>query len=144
MAVLLVHGVADAVRAARGPRVLVGNLMTQPGETLGMTMTDHMDAIDRHAGPGLVDAVLLNATAIRPNRLRSYAEQQAELVSHVGLADRSETIYEAPLVNEFGKIRHDPTRLADALIRIASKTADTSAQPHARPFVSRPGGSIAP
>ena len=44
--VLLVRGVADAIRASRGTRVLVGNLMTQPGETLGMTMTDHLDAID--------------------------------------------------------------------------------------------------
>jgi uncharacterized cofD-like protein len=142
--VLLVSGVSEAVRTARGRRVLVGNLMTQPGETLGMTMADHLDAIDRHAGPALVDAVLLNATAIRPHRLRAYAEQHAELVSPAGLADRSETIFEAPLVNEFGKIRHDPTHLADALIGLASKAADRSARARVGPVVSRPGGSFAP
>ena len=141
--VLLVRGVAEAVRTAHGTRVLVGNLMTQPGETVGMTMADHLDAIDRHAGPALVDTVLLNTTAIRSHRLRSYSEQQAELVLRAGLAERPETIYEAPLVNESGKIRHDPTRLADVLVRLASTTAETSARPFEAPSVSPGGGSFA-
>ena len=132
--VLLVRGVAEAVRASRGIRVLVGNLMTQPGETVGMTMTDHLDAIDRHAGVELVDTVLLNATAIAPHRLRPYAEQNAELVSRAGLAERTETIRVAPLVSASGKVRHDPTRLADVLIRLASSAADVSAR--ARPVRS--------
>ena len=142
--VLLVRGVADAIRTARGRRVLVGNLMTQPGETIGMTMADHLDAIDRHAGPALVEAVLLNSTAIRPHRLLSYAEKHAELVLSTGLAGRSETIYEAPLVNELGKIRHDPTRLADALIRLGATGVEASVRAQQTPFVSRSGGSFAP
>jgi uncharacterized cofD-like protein len=142
--VLLVRGVAEAVRASHGTRVLVGNLMTQPGETVGMTMADHLDAIDRHAGPALVDTVLLNATTIAPHRLRPYAEQQAELVLSTGLAERQETIYEAPLVNQSGKIRHDPARLADVLTRLASASADVSARNRPVPTVSPSGGSFAP
>ena len=142
--VLLVRGVAEAIRSARGTTVLVGNLMTQPGETVGMTMADHLDAIDRHAGPSLVDTVLLNATAIQPHRVRPYSDQQAELVLRVGLAKRPELIVEAPLVNESGKIRHDSTRLADVLIRLASSTADASASTRETPSVSPLGGSFAP
>jgi len=140
--VLLVRGIAEAVRASRGAKVLVGNLMTQPGETVGMTMVDHLDAIDRHAGPALVDTVLLNATPIAPHRLRPYAEQQAELVARAGLADRPENIFEAPLVNASGKIRHDPARLADVLTRLASATADASARSREAPSVSPSGGSF--
>jgi uncharacterized cofD-like protein len=140
--VLLVSGVAEAVRASHGTRVLVGNLMTQPGETVGMTMSEHLEAIDRHAGPGLVDTVLLNATAIAPQRLTPYAEQQAELVSRTGLADRSETILEAPLVNASGKIRHDPARLADVLLRLAASAADASLPAQPAPSVSPSGGSF--
>ena len=140
--VLLVGGIAEAVRASRGVKVLVGNLMTQPGETVGMTMADHLDAIDRHAGPALVDTVLLNATAIAPQRLRPYAEQQAELVARAGLVDRPESIYEAPLVNASGKIRHDPARLAAVLTRLASAGADASARRRPAPAVSPSGGSL--
>jgi len=141
--VLLVSGVAEAVRASRGTRVLVANLMTQPGETVGMTMADHLDALDRHAGPGLVDTVLLNATTIARQRLAPYAEQQAELVSRAGLAGRPEIMKEAPLVNASGKIRHDPARLAEALILIAPSVAEAPAPARHAPAVSPPGGSFA-
>lgn len=129
LAVLLVDGVAAAVRGARGSKVLVGNLMTQPGETVGMSMADHLEALDRHVGPGLVDLVLLNnATPLAPHRLRPYAEQSGELVSREGLTGRREVVLEAPLVTDSGKIRHDPARLADALIRIASGEATDAAR----------------
>jgi uncharacterized cofD-like protein len=141
--VLLVSGVAEAVRRSAGTRVLVGNLMTQPGETVGMTMSDHLDAIDRHVGPGLVDTVLLNATTIAPNRLAPYAEQQAELVSRAGLAGRPEAFQEARLVNASGKIRHDPARLAQALVALASAAAGASAPARQAPSVSPSGGSFA-
>ena len=42
--------------------VLLLNLMTQPGETDGMMGTDHLQALVRHAGAGIVDAVLVNST----------------------------------------------------------------------------------
>ncbi len=142
--VLLVRGVVEAVQSCRGVKVLVGNLMTQPGETLDMTMADHLDAIDRHAGPGLVDTVLLNSTAIPRHRLRPYAEQQAELVSRVGLDARRESIQEAPLVNASGKIRHDPARLADVLMRLIPAPAHVPERTRpASSFVSPPGGPFA-
>ena len=141
--VLLVRGVAEAVRASRGARVLVGNLMTQPGETVGMTMADHLEAIERHTGPAIVDTVLLNATPIPSHRLRPYAEQRAELVARVGLAERPETVCEAPLVNESGKIRHDPTRLADVLVRLALATVAASQSAVEAPSVSPQGDSFA-
>ena len=120
LAVLLVEGVADAVRESPGSKVLVGNLMTQPGETVGMSMADHLRALDRHVGPDLVRTVLLNATPIAPERLRPYREQSGELVRLDGLGDRPETVIEAPLVTDSGKIRHDPARLAEVLVRMAS------------------------
>lgn len=141
--VLLVRGVAEAVRSSRGSKVLVGNLMTQPGETVGMTMVDHLESIDRHVGPGLVETLLLNATPIAPHRLRPYAEQQAQLVLRTGLDQRTEAICEASLVNESGKIRHDPDRLADALIRLASVAAEADAPSIPSTSVSPGGGSFA-
>ena len=140
--VLLVRGVAERIRTAHGLKVLVGNLMTQPGETVGMTMADHLDAIDRHAGPALVDTVLLNATLIPPHRLRPYTEQHAQLVARVGLAMRPETMVEAPLVNESGKIRHDPLSLAKVLVQMASTGAVVSPRRVEAPSVSPGGGSF--
>ena len=84
------------------------------------SMADHLRALDRHVGPGLVRTLLLNATPIAPERLRPYREQSGELVRLGGLDERPETVIEAPLVTDSGKIRHDPALLAQVLVGMAS------------------------
>lgn len=55
---LVVKEVGEAVLAAEAPIVLVANMREQPGETEGMTLVDHLDALTHHL-PGLVlDAVI--------------------------------------------------------------------------------------
>jgi hypothetical protein len=85
----------------------------------------------------------LNATSIAPHRLQPYAEQQAELVVRAGLAERRETIVQAPLVNASGKIRHDPTRLAEVLTRLVARPTRVPARSRPAPSVSPSGGSFA-
>ena len=58
---LLVPGIADAIRAARGTRLYVCNVATQRGETANYVVRDHIAAIERHVGPGLIDAVIANS-----------------------------------------------------------------------------------
>ena len=47
---LLVDGVAATVSAVKAPRVYVANLMTEPGETDGYSLADHLRAIREHTG----------------------------------------------------------------------------------------------
>jgi uncharacterized cofD-like protein len=58
---LLVRGIADAIRAARGPCLYVCNVATQKGETSGYQVIDHINAIERQAGTGLIDRVIANS-----------------------------------------------------------------------------------
>lgn len=141
--VLVIRGVADAIRRSRGLRVLVGNLMTQPGETIGMSLAEHLEALERHAGPGLVDVVLLNAATIDESRIRPYREQGAELVSLDGLAGRREATVAMSLVNDSGKVRHEPARLAGALLRLSEAPRSASTR-SAATTVSPRGGPAAP
>src|SRR6202521_6476462 len=46
---LLITDVASAIASSRSPRVYIANLMTQPGETAGYAMADHLRAIQLHA-----------------------------------------------------------------------------------------------
>src|SRR6266581_921134 len=52
---LLVSGVAEAIEKSRATRVYIANLMTQPGETLGYTLVDHVRAIHQHTGRKIID-----------------------------------------------------------------------------------------
>jgi uncharacterized cofD-like protein len=122
--VLLVSGVAEAVRRASGRRVLVANLMSQPGETLDMQLVDHLRALDAHVGEGLVQDILVHEGPLDAERLVPYATQGARPVE-VELDGRPESVHRAFLVTSAGKIRHDSGRVSDALLRLA-RPADSA------------------
>lgn len=57
---LLLPEMRDAVLATRVPRIYVCNVATQAGETAGLDLIGHVEALIAHTAPGLVDLVLAN------------------------------------------------------------------------------------
>ncbi len=57
---LLVPAIRDAICATTVPRIYLCNVATQPGETDGYSVTDHMQKLHQHA-PGAFPMVLANA-----------------------------------------------------------------------------------
>jgi uncharacterized cofD-like protein len=119
---LLGAGTVEALRRFRGPVVHVANVMTQPGETTGFTLADHLRAIEAHVGP-VVTHVLVHADPFTPEQIARYRAEDAEPV----LVDREEVerlgvqIVEADLLASAagGEVRHHPARLATALLAVA-------------------------
>jgi uncharacterized cofD-like protein len=119
---LMIREIREAVSAAAAPVVLVVNLMTQPGETDGMGALDHLDAIERHAGAGLVHAVLVNTRPAAPAVLEFYSEagSQPVAVEERELARRGVRVVGSDLLAEADGgaelVRHDPEKLSRALL----------------------------
>jgi uncharacterized cofD-like protein len=116
--VLLVDGIVEEIVRSGARVALVMNLMTEPGETDGMTAADHVRAVRRHA-PGLrIHDVLLAATPISPRRLAAYADRGARPVAADLAALRALGCrpVRRHVLADGEKIRHDPGRLAVALI----------------------------
>lgn len=114
---LLVPGIADAIRRARGMRVYVCNVMTQPGETDGYRASDHLRAIIEHTGPGIVDYVILNSGRVPPALAEKYRREGAypvvndlPAIQALGVVPVSR-----PLISHADVARHDPERLAMAV-----------------------------
>src|SRR4029077_8065804 len=78
---LLIPGIRQALAKSHARVVLLLNLMTQPGETDRMMGIDHLNALVRHAGEGIIDAVLVNATEIPAPLIAHYAETGSEPVA---------------------------------------------------------------
>ena len=115
---LLVAGVAAALRKSRATRVYIANLMTQPGETEGYTVAEHVRAIHEHTGGRVFDWVVMNHAQISPKLRARYRAQGAEPVvpdlpalQKLGLR----CVYD-DLVEEFGVVRHDAARLTRLLL----------------------------
>lgn len=77
---LLVDGMTAAIRASGALKLYVCNVMTQPGETDGFSMSKHLDAIHDHVGDDLFHFVLANSSDPPPHVLRQYEEQGATAV----------------------------------------------------------------
>lgn len=104
---LLVADVADAIRAAAVPVVLVANLREQPGETEGMTLPAHLDALAQHV-PGLEITHLVVHDGARPNGPGRSLQPDTEDVEGRGFE-----VLRADLLD--GDDGHDPAALAAVL-----------------------------
>jgi uncharacterized cofD-like protein len=122
---LLVADVTRAIRASHAPKVYVCNVATQSGETDGYSVSDHMRAIQKHVGPGLIDTVLANDRFLGPVAAPSGAQW-------VRLTDQDEDeryhLITTDLVDEDFPWRHDPHKLAHHLMALYEGQVKGSAQ----------------
>ena len=73
---LLVREVSDAIAKSRAIKVFVCNLMTQANESLGLSASDHIRALYKHARHRFFDYALVNRTPASPALAAKYAERQ--------------------------------------------------------------------
>jgi uncharacterized cofD-like protein len=117
--VLLVPQVRDAVAGATALRMYVCNVATQAGETAGYDLADHVEALLAHTAPGLIDVVLAN------DRFDARVPEGwvAESVRLRWPPDVRPvpTLVTANVVDPVNAHRHDPARLATAVLRTAER-----------------------
>ncbi len=113
---LLVRDLAEAIRASRAQKVYVCNTATQPGETEGYTVLDHVAAIERHTFPGAFPLVLANSN--HTGRLLPYLDWvRLDPVAHDWLRG-ARRLLSADLADPEHPWRHDPEKLAGMLITL--------------------------
>jgi uncharacterized cofD-like protein len=113
---LLIREICEALEASRALKVYVCNITTQPGETDGFTLGDHLEAIGRHIQPLPFQIVLANNA--RPLDLPE-GLQWVELDQPSGPV----RILPLDLADEHNAGHHDPRKLAAALAGLlAEKT----------------------
>ena len=120
---LLVDGMEEALRALRVPKIYVCNVMTQPGETDGFGAADHLVALERHVGSGLVDIIVVNIATPDEELLRRYeaggahpVDPQIDRLKKMGVQ-----VVGANLVSSDNLVRHNSERLASTLIDLLAR-----------------------
>lgn len=114
----LVDGISEAIRDAMGKKVLVCNMMTQPGETDRYTVWDHTVRAAEYLGEKNIEYVIANNMVIDKETLKPYNEDGAEQIVPTAedrrrLQERGITLIENNFVEiKKGYIRHDADRIA--------------------------------
>lgn len=124
---LLVDGVVDAIKNSDAPKVYVGNVMTQPGETENYNLFDHANAIIEHAGENILDYVIANKEILQEDVFMRYNKDGAEQV----LLDNHQKksfeklgikVIEADLIEiKNNYIRHDAKSVSKVIMQIVSE-----------------------
>jgi len=119
---LLVSKVADAIAESAAIKVFVTNLMTQPGETDGYNAQQHLTTVRDYAPQIHFDYILLNDRPITETQASLYAADGAYQIkwdADNSIERGAAEIIRADLLQAGEMVRHDPERLARAVIACA-------------------------
>lgn len=118
---LLVPKLGQEISRARAKKVYICNLMTQAGETLDFTASDHVKALYSHMKCSFLDTILVNSENIPESILNRYSEEFAKPVHfdfnqlyELGL----EVVQGEIMSLENGVIRHDTKEVASILYNL--------------------------
>lgn len=121
---LLINDIVDKIYRSKAPKVYICNVMTQPGETDGYDLLDHVEAILRHSRPDLLDYVIGNIEEIPEGILNKYItdgstpvllkDEHRNTLRNIGI-----DIIEENLIDiKKNYIRHDNIKLSQLLMDI--------------------------
>ena len=116
---MLVKEITKHVRKSDALKLYVSNIMTQPGETDGFKVSDHIKTIIKYCGKDVVDCVVANVDPIPTELKEKYLEDDSILVEldEAVLIKLGLDIVKANLVKiKKNLIRHDSDHLAEVLI----------------------------
>ncbi len=116
---LLIKEISHEVAASNAKKIYVCNIMTQPGETDGYSVSDHVGALVRHAGSkNIIDAVLVND--FLPSNLAKKYEQSGSYpvkLDNENLKNFGIKLFSKKLIEDSkeGLVRHSSNRVARAI-----------------------------
>ncbi len=123
---LLVPGIKTAIGSSKASKIYVSNIMTQPGETDGYLLSDHLDAIRKYSGIEF-DHIFANRGRISKKILKRYRSINSLPVendlSQKKAVLRKITVHTGNYVSAEHFARHSPQKLSRALMRVINKSA---------------------
>jgi len=120
---LLVRGVSETIQDSRARKVFICNLMTQPGETDGMTARGHLECVREYARTLNFDYIIVNSRPISAGQTARYKSEGADQIGvHGSISGENiegAEIVSVDLLEEGEKVRHNAERLARSVLRCA-------------------------
>ncbi|HEX5275800.1 MAG TPA: gluconeogenesis factor YvcK family protein [Candidatus Rubrimentiphilum sp.] len=119
---VLVDRIAHEIAASPAVKMYVCNVMTQPGETDGMTASDHIEALFENAGAKICDYAIVNDEP--PSKLReAYAKEgQIPVTADVDrIRELGVTPARAQMISETVNVRHDPEKLGEQVLGVIDR-----------------------
>ena len=112
---VIVDGIVEQLKANPVKKIYFCNAMTQPGETDGFSVEDHVAAIEKHAFPGAVDVVITHTNRASEDIITKYKGMGSTPVRLVEEQHPYVVVQRDVLNFDDGLIRHDSNKIRDVL-----------------------------
>lgn len=113
---LISEDVIKAIDSSKGKILYVCNMFTQPGETDGFALTDHIKVLNRHLGKRKIDVVIANDGIIPKKYIEKYhrdEEKEPVIIDSKNLSKFNFKLIKSDFVNvENGSLKHDTIKLS--------------------------------
>ncbi len=120
---LMIPNVGQAVRETKAEVVYVCNIMTQAGETVGLSDADHVRVINQHLGGNYIDTALVNGAQIDMTKFHpEYYDEYLKPVANdfAGLQEQNCRVITDDFIDQrSGLVFHDGDKVAREIIDLA-------------------------
>lgn len=124
---LITNEILEKLEQSEAPIMYISNLVTQPGETDGYSVSDHVAVLNRYLRGRRVNIVVANNTSIDERIRKKYLELEGKEIVHLDrekLSEMGVTILEDNIFSiEEEKIRHNALRTAYIVFRYLMEDA---------------------
>ena len=117
---LLVKGIPEAICKSPAKKVYISNVMTQPGETDGFKVSNHLKVLIDYGVAENIDYVIANNGIIPPDIKEKYAKENAELVvlDYENISNLNVNVIEADLIKITKRyVKHNAEKLAELIMK---------------------------
>ena len=109
---LLSREVVETLKIAKAPLMYISNLVTQPGETDGYSVGDHIDVLNHYLKDRKIDIVIANNGIVDEHIRQRYLDTEGKTVVPLeGIKDAT-VIADNIFSIDDGRIRHDALKTA--------------------------------
>lgn len=116
---IIIDEMRDALNASKAKKVYFCNAMTQPGETDGFSLEDHVEALQSHGAP--VDEVVFASDSLPEKLIARYAEEGSIPVIENTCSHSYKVRHENLLNFSSNLIRHDSLKIERAVRKLVEE-----------------------
>ena len=116
---LICKDVVDCINSSNAKVMYICNAMTQPGETDGFGVSDHVNTLERYLGKDTIDSVIVSDTVLPKEILEKYSSEEQKDLVQIDYENIKKGKYEVLeddlLTTDDGTIKHDSLKLSSII-----------------------------
>lgn len=116
---LICKDIVNALNNTNAKVMYICNAMTQPGETDGFGVSDHVSILEKYIGKDVIDVVVASNTIVEEKMLKKYETEEQKDPVRIDKENMKNTKYELIeedlLTTEEGKITHNSLKLSSVI-----------------------------